>query len=92
MTADPNAYWSNHIPTAEMLLWFTRHQAHGLVPFMVITGRCPVLPTVLVSDHGWGDMVDASEKQQERYADWLDERAFLIDALVGDNIRPYKKC
>ena len=52
MTADPNSYWSNHVLMAEMLLWFTRHQAHGLVPFMVITGRHPVLPIVLASDHG----------------------------------------
>ena len=73
MTADPSSYWSNHVPMAEMLLQFTRHQAHGLAPFMVITGRHPVLPTLLVSDHGWRDMEDASEKQQERYADWLAE-------------------
>ena len=40
---------------------------------MVITGRYPVLPTVLISDHGWGDMEDALEKQKDRYADWLAE-------------------
>ena len=47
---------------AEMLVRFTRHQAYGLVPFTVITGRCPVLPMVLISDHGWGDMEDALDK------------------------------
>ena len=62
MTADSNFYWSNHVPTAEMLVWFTRHRAHGLVPFTVITGRHPVLPMVVISDHGWGDMEDALDK------------------------------
>ena len=92
MTADPNSYWSNYIPMAEMLLRFTRHQAHGLAPFMVITGRHPMLPTMLISDHGWGDMEDASEKQQEKYADWLAEQAFLINTFVDNSIRHYEQC
>ena len=92
MTADPNSYWSNHVPTAEMLLWLTRHQAHGVVPFMVVSGRCPVVPTVLVSDHRWGDMKATSDKQQDKYADWLAACMFLIDAFVGDKIRHYEQC
>ena len=70
---------------------FTRHQAHGLAPFTVITGRRPVLLMVLVSDHDWGDMTDALEKQQEKYADCLAEQAFLINAFVDDNIRHYEQ-
>ena len=62
MAADPNSYCSYHVPTAEMLVQFTRHRDHGLAPFTVITGRCPVLPTLLISDHGWGDMEDTSDK------------------------------
>jgi len=47
VTADPQTFWSNHLPAALMRLRFTVHKAHQMPPFRVLTGQTPNLPSIV---------------------------------------------
>ena len=64
LTADKRTYWTSHLPAALMLLRLTEHRAHSCVPFTVITGRPPVLPSMLTPHVGWEDFPESSDAEE----------------------------
>lgn len=47
LIAHPTSYWSDHVPTATMMMQHTISRAHNLPPYTIVTGRSPVLPSHL---------------------------------------------
>ena len=50
LTEHPDSYWSDHLPTALLVLRLTIHKAINLPPFMVVTGTTATPPSYLLED------------------------------------------
>ena len=74
LAAHPEAYWTDILPYALIVLRHTAQRAHGLPPFTIVTGRLPILPSSLPGElpPDLGD--DATEEEEEAYASAMYER------------------
>jgi hypothetical protein len=45
----PNAFWSDFVTHALMMMRFTTHRSHGLPPYTIVTGNKVPLPHILLN-------------------------------------------
>ena len=48
LTKMPTTFWTNHLAPALLLLHMTARRMTGIMPYLLVTGRQPLLPSIAV--------------------------------------------
>ena len=67
LTQYPESEWSDHVPTALMLMRFTPQKTLGLPPFTLVTGRPAVPPQHVLDDTEVADFMSVPAGDLEAY-------------------------
>lgn len=86
LAAHPEAYWTDVLPFALIVLRHTAQRAHGLPPFTIVTGRIPILPSSLPGDLPPDLPEDATEAEEEAYATTLFEMVEALRTATGQRL------
>ncbi len=73
LTARPDSTWSDHLPSALMLLRYSQQTTLKVPPFTIVTGRTPVPPCYFADP----PPTLGAELDDSAYLEWLNHRITL---------------